>query len=1003
MRPIFQKLLHTTCLAGLVVLPVAAHAEDDSITSKSAAQSSDSDDGSSSTDAIIVTGSLISRPNAAAAAPVLSVTNEAIKAQAAVNIEEVLNRLPQVAPDSQQGYQDSDGRQRIKLRNLGFERTLVLVDGKRLGTMNGEDVGMIPTALVKRVDVLTGGASAVYGSDAIAGVVNFVMDNNFEGLQLNANYNFYLHNNRNGTAAKTAKSYGFDSASGLSADGGRSDISLIGGTKLLDGRMHVQGYIDYRKASLVRYSDRSTSACQLTQTGDGDLGCTTSTYNEQGYFSPTTGDNAGTVYANDPSNPGSFTPYSSDYAANPYDGYSLQRANQRLNAGGFMTFEISPAATVYFNGMWFRDKSSNPYPARIYSYTAYGSTPYTINCDNSYLSSQQATALCGSAAGTSQSVSSEVRYRFSDVADQDDKYLNSGIRLSSGVRGDLGHTWTYDVGGVWARNRNEYMWAYPNYDRINQAINGCPDGSDSGCIPIDIFGNTTTSTNQAAFDWLLDGQYGHYTNLSNLYDLSGTVQADLGSYGIQSPWASTGVGLAFNVEYREDHLDVTKDANWIEYNGGDAEAHYSQAAWEGMVELQVPIVEDKPWARTLQFNGAYRLSKYTSNPSLFSTFKTEAIWSPISDITLRASFNRAQRAPTVVEQYQAEATSYGNIDTSFNDPCAPTVTTTYDASGNPVTSYGEPAASLEACEATGLDASLYGSTTLLCPDETGCTYKSGGYTVDPETAYTKTLGMVLTPSFLPGLSLSVDRFFIDLDNAIGYNDYTYFTNGCIATGSDFFCSAFVRNADGTLYSDASSNPSTGYIRQGTTNYYKSKSHGWDIQAQYRVDLGAKAGRLDFDFAGSLTTLAGGQDSPILAKYNCVGYYGGSCGQLIPKWMHQFRTTWTGPDDQVTVSLNWRFIGPLTNVTNSGKTSLGWSEGNERSTYYHIPSYNYFDLAVGFRVAKSFGLRFSVNNLFDKDPPVIPNSYSYALSRNNTLGARYDSLGRQVAISTTVDF
>ncbi|MBT0667943.1 TonB-dependent receptor [Novosphingobium profundi] len=997
MRPIFKNLLHTTCLAGLIALPVAAHAAD--ADSPSSASDSAADDGN----AIVVTGSLIKRPNAAAAAPILSVTNEAIKAQAAVNIEEVLNRLPQFAPDSQQGYQDSDGRQRIKLRNLGFERTLVLVDGRRLGTMNGEDVGMIPTALVKRVDVLTGGASAVYGSDAIAGVVNFIMDDNFEGLQLNANYNFYLHNNRNGTAAKTAKAYGFDSASGLSTDGGRSDISLVGGTKLFDDRLHIQGYVDYRKASLVGYGDRSSSACQLTQSGDGDLGCTTSTYNTNGYFSPTTGTNAGNAYVNDPANPGTFTPYSTDYAANPYDGYSLQRANERWNAGGFMNFEISPAATVYANAMWFRDRSVNPYPARLYAYSAYGSTPYSVSCDNAFLSSQQASTLCGSAAGTSATVPTDLRYRFADVGDQDDIYLNKGLRITTGVRGDLGHSWSYDIGGVYARNQSDYNWAYPNFDRINQAINGCPEGSAAGCIPIDIFGNTTSSTNQQAFNWLLEDQYGTLSNVSHLYDLMGTVQGDLGSYGIQSPWASTGVGIAFSVEYREDHLDVSKDDLWISYNGGDAEAHYQQAAWEGMVELQVPIVEDKPWARSLELNGAYRLSKYSGNPSLFSTFKAEAIWSPSSDITLRASFNRAQRAPTVVEQYQAESTSYGNIDTSFNDFCAPTVTTSVDASGATVTTYGDPAASLAVCEATGLDSSLYGSTSLLCPDETGCTYKSGGFTVDPETAYTKTIGLVLTPSFLPGLSLSVDRFLIDLDNSIGYNDYTYFTNGCLATGSEFFCSMFVRNSDGTLYSDASSNPTSGYIRQGTTNYYKSKSHGWDLQAQYGLDLGAKAGRLDFDFAGSLTTYAGGQDSPILAKYNCVGYYGGSCGQLIPKWTHQLRTTWTAPDDEVSISLNWRFVGPLTNVTNSGKTSLGWYEGGERSTYYHIPAYNYFDLAIGFRVAERFGLRFTVNNLFDKDPPVVPNSYSYALSRNNTLSARYDSLGRQVAISTTVDF
>lgn len=989
MRPIFRGLLHTTCLAGMLAVPGIAQAQ--------------SSDDSSEGDAIIVTGSLIQRPNASSAAPVLTVSNDAIKAQAAVNIEEVLNRLPQIAPDSQQGYQDSDGRQRIKLRNLGFERTLVLVDGKRLGTQNGQDTGIIPTSLLKRVDVLTGGASAVYGSDAVAGVVNFILDDNFEGLQLNANYNFYAHNNKAGIVSQTASQYGFaQPASGTTADGGRSDISLTGGTKLFDGRMHISGFVDYRKASLVPYSARETSGCQLTQTGDGALGCTTSSYTGLGYFSPLSGDNAGNTYVNNPDGSRSFVPYSDAYAANPYDGYSLQRANERVNAGGFMNFEISPAATVYASGMWFRDKSVNPYPARVYAYNAYGSTPYSVNCANGNLSADQAQVLCGSAAGTDTTVPVDVRYRFNNIDDLDDKYLNKGLRLTGGVRGDLGHSWSYDVGGVYARNQANWSWAYPNFDRLNDAINGCPEGSASTCIPIDVFSANSSANTQAAFDSLIDGQYGTQKTVTKLYDALATIQGDLGTYGITSPWAEQGVGIAFSAEYRQERLDSSADALWREYAGG-SDSHLKQDAIEGMVEIQAPIIEDMAFAQLLQFNGAYRLSKYSSNSSVFSTWKAEAIWSPIDDITFRGSINRAQRAPTVVEAYQASNTSYGNVDTSFSDFCAPTVTYTTDpVTGQQVPNYGAPVASQEVCAATGLSSDLYGSTTLLCPTDVGCTYRSGGYEVDPETAYTKTLGVVLSPRFLPGLSLSIDRFMIDLNDSIGYNNYSYFTNGCLATGSEFFCSAFVRAADGTLYSDASTNPTSGYIRQGTTNYYRSKSHGWDFQGQYRLGLGT-AGRLDLDFAGSLTTLAGGQDSPILAKYNCVGYYGGSCGQLIPKWSHTLRTTYTTDNDAFSASFNWRYVGSLTNVTNSGEESLGWSEETERSTYYHIPAYNYFDLALAFRIQENFSLRFTVNNLFDKTPPIVPNSYSYALSRNNTLSARYDSLGRQVSIATTVDF
>ena len=234
-----RLLLGTTCLAAMFAVPAMAQ-EADTPASAATAQ----DEGAGEGD-IIVTGSRITRPNMTAAAPITSVTSESIRAQAAVNIEEVLNRVPQIAPDSQQNYQDSDGRQRVKLRNLGFERTLTLIDGKRVGTMNGVDVNMIPTSLIQRVDVLTGGASAVYGSDAVAGVVNFIMKNDFEGIQLNANYNFYAHDNQPGLVSQVASQYGFEQPShGLAVDGGRVDLSLTAGTKLFDDRFRVSGYVN---------------------------------------------------------------------------------------------------------------------------------------------------------------------------------------------------------------------------------------------------------------------------------------------------------------------------------------------------------------------------------------------------------------------------------------------------------------------------------------------------------------------------------------------------------------------------------------------------------------------------------------------------------------------------------------------------------------------------------------------------------------------------------------
>lgn len=996
-----RLLLATTCGASLLALsaPVMAQADDENQLAE-----------------IVVTGTRITRPNQKAAAPIQSVTAAEIQAQAAVNIEEVMNRMPQVAPDSQQNYQDSDGRQRIKLRNLGFERTLVLVDGKRLGTQNAQDTGIIPTALLERVDVLTGGASSVYGSDAIAGVVNFVMKKDFEGVQINANHNFYYHENKRTLVSDVAERYGFTPASGSARDGGRTDISVTAGTGLFENRLHVAGFVDYRKAQLVPYGDRETSACQLVEASrDGQLNCTASTYAPAGYISPRAGANNGAQYLNNPNGSREFVNYAfgPGLAPNPYDGYSFQRKNERWNAGGFATYEIAESAELYANVLWFRDRSSNPFPARVYSYTVYGSDPYQVNCNNPFLSASQAQAICGSAAGSASLAPLEVRYRFDSLPDVEDTYINKGTRISGGIRGDFAEVWSYDLGGVYARNRQDTTFGnFPEYAKVNRSlnvvnVNGTPtcvskiDGTDPACVPFDAFSANNNSAE--LFDYLLTGRSGTSTNVGTLKNVLGNVQGDLGAYGITSPWAEDGVAIAVGGEYRHDELRSFADEIYRQENGG-TDTTRRQHAWEANAEFQAPLVQKMPAAELVQINGGYRISKYSSNPDAFSTWKGEGIYAPVQDVTFRASINRAQRAPTVVEISQAKNVNYGTQGGSQNDFCASTVQP--DPNDPSKTIIVGPKGSAAACAATGLAPELYGSTALSCPDNK-CTVRYGGFTVDPETAYTKTIGVVFTPRFVKGLVVSVDRFMIDLKDSIGYNDYDYFWNGCLQQASDFFCSKFVRNADGTLFSPPSSNPATGYIRGGTTNYYRSKSHGWDIQAQYKLYLDdlnlGDIGTVDWTFAGSLTTLAGGQDSPILSKYNCAGYYGSPCNQLIPKWSHGLRTTYATTDGDFTASFNWRYLGGLTNVSNSGKPELGWTAGNERKTFSRIPGYSYFDLAFTYRVAEGYTIRLASNNLFDKRPPILPDSYNYGLSRSNTLSARYDSLGRQIALGATINF
>jgi hypothetical protein len=422
----------------------------------------------------------------------------------------------------------------------------------------------------------------------------------------------------------------------------------------------------------------------------------------------------------------------------------------------------------------------------------------------------------------------------------------------------------------------------------------------------------------------------------------------------------------------------------------------------------VPLIQHKAFADVLQANGGIRYSKYSGNPDAFVTWKAEMLYAPIRDITFRGSFNKAQRAPTVIEQFQASHIGFSVQGGSQNDFCAPVPRQIQDPNNPSQTiTTTAPLAPIEVCRATGLPDNLYGSPTLLCPNDQ-CTVRSGGFTVDPETAYTKTYGILLKPRFIPGLVFSVDRYKIKIKNSIGYNDDSYYTNGCLLSNGDpFFCSGIVRAANGTLYASAGTNPTSGFIRAGTTNYYYSIANGYDFQGAYALnlrDLGlGNSGRVDFDFNGSLTTFAGGQDSPLQPKRNCAGYYGNGCGQLIPKWVHTLRTTYTTANKAFSASFNWRYVGSLTSADNSGDPAIGGTPERARTTFYRFSPKSYFDLAFLFNVGEKYQLRLIANNLFDKSAPILPNSYDVSLARDNTIPQRYDALGRNIVVGATVKF
>lgn len=1026
---LFKGLLATSCcVAALVSMPASAQVLADTtdaatqdapvsigdpVASAKLAADSARDDTASSDESgnVIVTGTRIQRPNNRSAAPIVTTTAAEIAAQGATTIEEVLNRLPQVQVNSEQNFSDSEGRQRIKLRSLGYERTLTLIDGMRVGLANTIDVGIIPTALVERIDVLTGGASSVYGSDAVSGVVNFILKKNFEGVRLDANYSFFNHHNRANAVTDAAERAGFNGVTGMTNDGGRAEINLSAGANLFDNRVNITGFVDYRQSELVRLRDRSFSQCEVVMpTNDAQLSCSRASFTPAGTIIPQAGPNAGQILVNNPNGNGTFIPINSGPAgssANPYDDWAFQRPFDRINAGGFLTAQITDHVELYSTVLYYRDKSYNTQLNRTFNFGAYGTDPFRVNCDNPFLSGSQAQVLCGENAGVAgQYAPIDVRYRFDGLPLVEQEFTNEGYRIVAGLRGRVfDDVWSYDVAGMISRAKLKTIDVpFAQYANINRSldvvnVNGTPtcrsvvDGSDPSCVPFNAFApfNTDMATNEYLFGGATGGIL---TRVPRLLQFVGTVTGDLGKYGVTSPFAEQGIAIAIGAEYREEMERTTVNEIFQQNNGYGENQRVTQNILEGNVEIQAPLVEHQSWTELLQLNAGYRQSKYNRLDGSFGTWKVEGIWSPISDITLRASYNKSQAAPGV-----GAAAGAANVFWNqgfYADPCAPRV--------NPANPNGPrlaPSATIEQCRNTGLADNLYGSATLICPDDR-CTVREGGFNLTPETAYTTTFGVVLRPRFLPGLTVSIDRWLIDLKDQLDFLQPQNLLAECLTTGNDYFCRGVVRNPDGTLSSSPATSPSTGWVARGAANGYRSQSHGWDFQGQYDLSLG-NAGRLDLSFNGTLMTLVGSQSSPTVEPRDCTGYWGNLCGESMPKWAHQFRTTWTSPDRTASVSLNWRHRGAMPlDVYAPADTGIPEQPASARRDQYPgIDAYNWFDLAFSFDISKQMTLRLAANNIFDKDPPIVPDSRSrIGLLRGNTIMG-YDLLGRQLVAGVSV--
>jgi outer membrane receptor protein involved in Fe transport len=701
---------------------------------------------------------------------------------------------------------------------------------------------------------------------------------------------------------------------------------------------------------------------------------------------------------------GAFRPFTDadNYNFGPLNFY--QRPAQRFTGGSFINYEVNEHVTVYSELMFARNTTDAQIAASGDFFTA---TP--IPCSDPLLTAAEAAAICSAAVSQGGSATDPNRLatlyigrrnvegggRVLDVA-------NNAIRAVVGVKGDIMDGLSFDVyaqrNGVDTQIRNEN---YFDAGRVQNALNvitnpatGLPacqafvDGTDKNCVPWNIWvpnGVTPAATNYLSIPLLTDATTVEYV-------VSGSMTADLGKWAIKSPFADEGIKVSVGSEYRSESAVFSPDLASEEGNAegaGGATVPVAGAyhVWEAFTEMGIPLLDHKPMAESLGLDIGYRYSSYNLGFNT-NTYKFGGEWAPTNDFRLRASYSRSVRAPNIGELFAPQAVA---LDGS-TDPCA----------NKPGVA---PKATQAQCALTGVTAAQYGNIGANSAAQYNG-FLGGNPNLQPETADTYTAGIILTPHFISDLSLSFDYFNIKIKNTIGAIGADTIINNCIASGDPVFCNAIHRDPNGSLF-----RTNNGFITDTNVNFGSLTTRGVDAKVNYRQPL-PSLGSLIFNLEGTRLINLGTQPLTGGPAYDCAGYFGTTCGAPNAKWRHVFNTTWATPWSGFDLTARWRFLSGADSEQISQNSQLA---GTPLPLTQHIKPYSYLDLSAELSLYKMLKLQVGINNVLDKDPPIItsggggfvsdcPTITTLGSSCNgNTFPGTYDSLGRFMFVRLTAQF
>lgn len=1030
-RRLAGRFLRTTMLCGVaaaVATPALAQDAADDIN-----------------DTIIVTGSRLVDANIESTSPVTTIEAELFDVRGTVDAIDLVNTLPQAYAEQTTAFANgANGTSTLDLRALGDIRTLVLVNGKRLPpgspTQGGypSDVNLVPAGLVERVEIVTGGASAVYGSDAVAGVANFILKRDFEGFEIDGLFGFNQSNNNSDFAQEALLAIGEDPVDGSRTDNATYDISGIFGAGLGDGRGNVTAYFRYFRNAGVNQSERDFSRCALGEFGSNPPFCLGS---NQGPF-PTsfvvsretddgtpTGNPIQLVDANGVGlvDDEGMPLFSGDFSLADGGGFTdglnnafnfnplnpIRRSVERINAGFSAYYEVTDNVEAYLD---FGLTTSNS-PQIIAPSAAFGSTINQVNCDNPILDAEVLARICGTETSPgvwSRDVDgdgfaqSNIRRRFVEGGGRTDDRTLTNYRVVGGFRGNLADHWDWDVFGQFARtDLNRLQTNQVTLDLLENALdivddgNGnfvcrsVVDGTDPDCIPFTSAYSTTVPVDADALRQYIDTPT-LTTGFTQQSVFGATIQSDLGNYGFNSPWANDGISVLFGAEYRREQLFTQADGtnaggNLVGAGGAVNPTNGSTELYEFFFETAIPLIQDAPLAYELGISGAFRRSEYSSTDIRngieggnfgTNTFAAGLTWAPVEDIRFRAQFQRAIRAPNVEDLFLPQNSNLS----SLSDPC----------------SGSTPSLTSAQCANTGLNPALFG---FVPPDSGQLNIRIGGNpNLTPEIANTYTVGVVLQPRQVDGLTVSVDYYNIEINDAISAIPADFTLNTCATTGDPTFCSLIVRGPDGSLTFFPRE---LAFIDESSQNIGGLATSGIDLAMQYTYDLGS-AGDLAIGYNSTYQFTNKQTPVPGQGTFDCVGFYDGGCEEPDFEYRHNMTLAYNTPWD-VRFNALWRFMSAVDRVDDidsaTGAITSFAESGQDGLFSTVLESESYFDIAAFWTATENVELRFGVNNVFDNDPPVLA-TFGPSPTANveaNTVAGVYDAAGRFIFVGANIRF